>query len=105
MSLSGKGRRNKGLVGEREVAHLFRNAGFEVKNLDGGGDHLVVIGVPLHLEIKRQETIKIEMWSRQAEAEAAEHCIPIVVYRRSNQPWRASLPLANLLQILQEATR
>jgi hypothetical protein len=101
MSLSGKGRRNKGLVGEREVAHAFAAAGFPVKNLDGGGDQLVVLATkPLHLEVKRQETIAMGKWTRQAEAEAPAGYLPVVVYRRSHEPWRVSLLLDDFLGLL-----
>lgn len=104
MSLSGKGRRNKGLVGEREVTRAFRAAGCEVKNLDGGGDHLVVRDQDglrdLHLEVKRQEKLHLDEWSKQAEDEAPRGSVPVVVYRRSGQPWRISMLLADYLEDL-----
>ena len=105
MTLSGQGRRRKGLTGEREGNHAFRNAGRVVKSLDGCGDHLIVLapesGLPdLHLEVKRQETIRIELWSRQAESEAPAGCVAAVVYRRSREPWRVSLLLADFLGLV-----
>jgi hypothetical protein len=34
--------RRKGLLGEREVARIWQAAGFEVRGLEGLGDHLVL---------------------------------------------------------------
>jgi hypothetical protein len=101
----GNAQRQKGLRGEREVTHAFREAGLTVKNLDGGGDHLIVLapeaGLPdLHLEVKRQETIRIADWSKQAETEAPAGCVAAVVYRRSHEPWRVSLKLDDFLGLL-----
>lgn len=36
--------RRKGLKGEQEVARIWRAAGFEVRGLEGQGDHLVICG-------------------------------------------------------------
>ena len=96
-----KAQRNKGLRGELEVWHHFAAAGLQVKNVEKGGDNLVVCadGLVLHVETKRQETLKMDAWSRQAEAEAPEGTIPIVPYRRSREPWRVSLRLEDLISI------
>jgi len=102
VSLSGKARRDKGLVGEREVRHAFEQAGFDVRGLEDTGDHLVICagGLTLHIESKRQERIQIELWSQQAEREAPQGTVPIVAYRRSRAPWRVSLQLDDLIALL-----
>jgi len=97
----GKRQRDKGLRGELEVRHLFEKAGFTVRGLEGLGDGLVVMeDLILHLETKRQERIQIDLWSDQAEAEAPKGAVPVVVYRRSRQPWRVSMRLDDLLGLL-----
>ena len=101
MSLSGKGRRDKGVAGEREVRSAFERAGFEVRGLEDTGDHLVICaGLTLHVESKRQETIRIALWSQQAEIEAPQGTVPIVAYRRSREPWRVSLLLDDFVALL-----
>lgn len=98
----GKAQRDKGLRGELDVRHIFEAAGFTVRGLEGKGDNLIVCGetIVLHLEVKRQEIIKIDLWSKQAESEAPQGALPLVIYRRSRQPWRASLRLTDLLGLL-----
>jgi hypothetical protein len=97
-----KAQRDKGLRGELEVKHVFAHAGFAPRGLEGQGDHLVLCGhgLTLHVESKRQEVIRIADWSKQAEAEAPQGTIPIVAYRRSREPWRVSIKLDDLIDIL-----
>lgn len=98
----GKAERSKGLRGELEVRHAFEDAGLAVHGLDGQGDHLVICanGLTFHVESKRQETLHLDRWSRQAETEAQEGATPLVVYRRSREPWRVSLRLEDLLALI-----
>ena len=102
MSLSGKARRTKGVVGEREVRHAFDTAGFLIRGLEDTGDHLVLVrhGLTLHVESKRQERIEILRWSRQAEAEAPQGTLALVAYRPSREPWRVSMLLDDLIALL-----
>jgi hypothetical protein len=98
-----KKQRDKGLLGEREVRTAFVRAGLGIKNLELGGDNLVACadGHLLHIETKRQETLRMDDWSHQAEREAPDGAVPMVCYRRSREPWRVSLRLEDLLGILQ----
>jgi len=94
--------RAKGVRGEAEVAALLRLHGFEVRGLEGEGDHLALgHGVTLHVECKRQETCRPWLWAAQARAEAPLGTIPLVVMRRSRSPWYALLPLDMLLGALE----
>ena len=102
-----KRERDKGLRGELELRHLFEDAGFEVRGLNGQGDKLVMVapGITLHVESKRQETLRVDMWSRQAESEAPSGALPVVAYRRSREPWRVNVSLEYLLVLLKELRR
>lgn len=85
--------RLKGRRAEAEVAAIFRDAGFTVHGLEGAGDHSIVgHGLTLHSEVKRQETLRLPLWTRQAESEAPEGAIPAVFYRRNRTAWRALVP-------------
>lgn len=96
--------RRKGLRGEREVAARFRDAGFDVKALEYGGDWLCVrnlgAGPSLHVEVKRAEQLRLKEWLAQAEAEATAGAVPVVVFRQSAQPWRAVVTLDDLIRVL-----
>jgi hypothetical protein len=94
--------RRKGLEGEREVARIFRDAGFEVRNLEGQGDQLVLIrdGVALHSEVKRAERLKLPEWLRQAADESPDSAIPVVCFRQNRGLWYAALPLSALAEVL-----
>lgn len=103
--------RRKGIVGEREVRALYEAHGYEVRGLEGGGDHLAVLhgidylpGVirdsfserrplTIHSECKRTETARPWAWWEQASAETPPGSLTIVAFRRSRSPW---LALANL---------
>jgi Holliday junction resolvase len=101
--MSGVSSRRKGVRGEREVARAFELAGFEVRNLEASGDHLLIgrIGRPLHIESKRQERLQLPQWLRQAATEAPAGAVPIVAFRQSRGSWYACLPLADLVGFLQ----
>jgi hypothetical protein len=96
--------REKGRKGEAEVAGLYRAAGFEVRGLEGGGDHLVVCGassgVRLHSEVKRQETARPWAWFEQASSEAPPGSVPVVHFRRNRSPWLVILEAEQLVRIL-----
>jgi len=98
----GKAERAKGLRGEREVFDAFKAAGGRVLKLEGQGDNVVELAdVVYHVEAKRQERTQIEMWCKQAQRERAwEVAVPVVVWRRSREPWRVALELDAFLGIV-----
>ena len=73
--------RDKGLRGEHEVAAIFRAQGFEVRGLEGVGDHLCITQrefeqsgdrlyfnhapLTIHSEVKRQERLQLWQWLAQ----------------------------------------
>jgi len=80
--------RDKGLKGEAEVRRLLERYGFTVRGLEGGGDHLAVgFGLSLHVETKRQEVLRLPLWSRQALAEAPPGSLPLVAFRQNRAEW------------------
>ena len=94
------------MTGEREVARIWQAAGFQVRGLEGLGDHLVIAnpvhgypGFPIHCEVKRQERVRLPEWARQAEAEAPQGTIAVVAWRQSRGIWRADLALESLAEL------
>ena len=103
MAVKGKGARNKGAQGEREflkiVTELLADRGVTVelrRNYDqtaiGGADCLRLPGVAI--EVKRQETLALPSWWRQAidQAQRCEEAIPVLAYRRNKEPWTILIP-------------
>lgn len=101
--MNGKGKRNKGAAGERELAGILTDAlGFVVsRNLgqarDGGDDITVQ---KFRIEVKRQERLKIEDWCDQVEKTCRAGDVPVVAFRRNNQKWRVVLTLEDFLPLM-----
>jgi len=101
MTLSGRGRRAKGVRGEHEVRKLFEEHGFDVRGLEGLGDHYASKGrIRLHLETKRQERLRIPEWMAQAAAEAPGGTTPMLVYRRSSENWHVVMEIDDFFEII-----
>lgn len=88
--------RAKGARGERELAQLLRNQGHidarrgqQYCGINGNAD---VVGVDgLHIECKRVQQIRDEVWMKQAERDARLGDIPVVIYRRDHEAWKVIL--------------
>lgn len=95
--------RRKGARGEREVVAILRAHGLPVDRTARQGGLSVrgdLTGVPgYHIEVKRQETIRLPAWLAQARAECGAD-VPVVVHRTSRSSWYATLPLDALARLL-----
>jgi Holliday junction resolvase len=103
--VNGRGARNKGAAGEREVAKILAdNLGFVVKrNLSQSRDGADDITIQkFRVEVKRQETLSIDKWSAQVESCAKPGEVPVVIYRRNGQPWRVCLLLDDFIPMLRD---
>jgi len=107
----GKAQRDKGKLGEREVAHLLVQHGFEegrrtAQYCGNTGDASDVVGLPgYHIEVKRCETTKIHEWMAQATRDAKPNEVPIVCHRRSRENWLVTLPLEAFLDECSKAKK
>lgn len=92
--------RAKGVAFEREVADAFVAAGFAVRGLEAGGDHLVIsrAGVVMHGEAKRQERLQLPIWLRQQERDCPEGVRRFLVFRQSRRPAYVVEPLEQFLE-------
>lgn len=98
--MNGRGRRNKGHSGERELAKLLGGKlGMDIaRNLEqprsGGAD---LFGLPgISVEVKRQEKMNINAWWQQACDQVCSGRVPVLAYRRNHQPWRFVVALCDL---------
>ena len=85
--------KQKGAVGERELAQLLRNQGWmdarrgvQYSGLKGDADVVGVQGI--HIECKRCQQVSDEKWLQQAEHDARIGEIPVVIYRRNHEQWK-----------------
>jgi Holliday junction resolvase len=103
--MTGRSSRTKGAAAEREFAKMLADElGVDVKrNLgqarDGGDD--ITVG-RYRLEVKRREALRMDEWCKQIETAAGPGEVPVVVYRRNGQPWRAVVPIALLINAMRE---
>lgn len=100
--------RQKGKTGERELAKVLRSYGYDARRgvqysgLMGDAD---VVGVDgLHIECKRAEQVRDEVFLQQAERDARKGTIPVVMYRRNGENWKATLRLNMFMIIWNELT-
>lgn len=109
LSQNGRHSRNKGKRGEREVAKIFRDAGYparrSVQYNGRPGTAADVVGVPgMHIEVKFVEKERIREWYRQAERDARASIkqeIPIVVHRKIREPWLVTMSLDDFIRLLE----
>ena len=110
-SARGRASREKGKRGEREIARIFREAGWETARRTSQycgktGDASDVTGVPgLHIEVKRVEREQVRAWMAQAERDAqaaGNGDIPVVVHRRSGAPWLVTISLTDFIKIMKK---
>ena len=77
--------RQKGAIGERELAELLRNWGYAAQRgqqFKGGPESPDVAGVPgVHFEVKRTEKFQLYAAVDQARRDAYGKAIPVVAHR------------------------
>ena len=110
LSQNGRHSRNKGKRGEREVAKIFQKAGFHARRsvqYNGRpGTAADVVGIPgLHIEVKLVEKESIRAWYRQAQRDAhasPENEMPVIVHRKSREPWLVTMSLEDFIKIIKQ---
>ena len=99
--------RRKGKNGELEVAKILREHGYDARRgqqYKGGGDSPDVIGIPgFHLEVKRVEQLRLKSAIDQSKRDAADGEVPVVVHRKSREPWFVTLSFEDFLNIISDA--
>ena len=92
----------KGKCGEREVASLIREKGYEARRgqqYSGGGDSPDVVSeLPIHIEVKRVEAGNPYNWLSQAKDDT-DGKTPVVFHRRNNEKWIVILEADDFLDM------
>lgn len=99
--------KRKGSAAERELLHLLEAHGIPAHRNDqrfvGGLDRpdiaAEVCGLPLHIEVKRQERLRLSNSVNQAVRDANAHALPIVAHRSNRQPWLVTVRLEDVLRL------
>lgn len=100
----GRTSQRKGASGERELANLLREYGYDTSR--GGalsfGSVPDIVGLPgIHVEVKRVEKLNLAVAIKQAErdAERFHDGSPAVFHRKNRGEWLVTMPLAEWMKI------
>ena len=97
--------RQKGARGERELAGILRDYGYDTRRgqqYSGANGDADVVGLPgVHIECKRAERGNLYDFMSQARRDAREGEMPVVMWRRNNCKWLVVLELDDYMNLLQ----
>lgn len=99
--------RDKGKVGELEVAALLKKHGFEARRgqqFSGGGDSPDVVHNldGFHIEVKRVENFSLYTALDQANRDKKPNDDAILFHRRNKKPWVVVMDADKFLQMMRE---
>ena len=95
--------RQKGAAGERELANILKEYGYDTRRgqqysgINGDAD---VVGIPgLHIECKRVEKLNLDTALEQSKRDAREGEMPVVIHRKNWQEWKVTLSLDDFIKL------
>jgi len=95
--------RNKGKRGELELAHILKEYGYEARRgvqYSGANGDADVVGLPgVHIECKRVEKLNLDAAMEQAQRDAREGEMPVVMHRKDRQSWKVTLQLDDFMKL------
>lgn len=98
----GKMSRNKGKVGEREIANILKSYGFECRRGQqycGTETSADVVGLDgIHIECKRVEKLNLKKAMEQAQRECGENK-PCVMHRANREEWKVTMLLKDWIEL------
>ena len=87
--------RQKGKRAELQVAHMFKDHGFDARRSQqyaGINNDADVVGAPfLHIEVKHVERLNLRAAVDQSVRDAKEDEIPVVIHKQNRQPWLVTM--------------
>ena len=97
--MTGKGSRDKGANGERELARLLKDFyGIEVRRGQVFNGEPDIVGLDgIHVEVKRVERLNINDAMEQSREAAKKHQdgVPVVIHRRNRTRWMVTMDLTD----------
>ena len=95
--------KRKGADGEREIAHILQEKGFEARRgqqFCGKNGDADVVGLDgIHMEIKRVESLNIYNAMAQSKSDARDGDIPTVIHRRNRDEWKVTMLLDDFIEM------
>lgn len=108
--MAGRGSQRKGAAGERELAAILREYGYDCTR--GGslsfGEIPDLSGLPgIHVECKRVERLNVGEAMEQSirDSERMQDGIPTLFHRRNRKPWLVTMRLSDWIQLYKESRR
>lgn len=99
--------RRKGAEGEREIANILKNHGYDARRgqqYSGANGDADVVGLPgIHIEVKRVEALNIDKAMEQAERDARPGEIPTVWHRKNEKKWKVTLGIEDFIELYKQA--
>lgn len=87
----------KGAVGERELANVLKEYGFDTRRgqqYSGANGDPDVVGLPhIHIECKRVEKLNIAKAMKQSRDDARDGEFPCVFHRKNRDKWQVNMDL------------
>ncbi len=104
--MNGKGSKDKGARGERELWHFLEGLGYKgIRRGNVFAGEPDVMGLwPFHIEVKRVEDLDLNKALRQSIAEMKrkkDGVLPVVFHRKNRQKWKLTVPAEWVLPVLQ----
>lgn len=98
--------RQKGAAGERELANLLKEYGYDTRRgqqYSGANGDADVVGIPgLHIECKRVEKLNLDTALEQSKRDARKGEMPVVIHRKNRQEWKVTLSLKDFMKLYKE---
>jgi len=103
----GKSQREKGKRGERELAGLLREYGYDCRRGQqycGASGDADVVGLPgIHIECKRVEKLNLLDAVSQAVRDAVKGLLPAVFHRKDRCEWLVTMRFVDWMELYKEA--
>lgn len=98
--------RQKGAAGERELAAILREYGYNARRgcqFSGKNGDADVVGLPgIHIECKRVQKLNLQDAYDQSKRDAREGEIPTVMHRKNHCEWLVTMKLEDWIRLYAE---
>lgn len=98
--------RAKGARGERELANLLKEYGYDTRRgqqYSGANGDADVVGLPcVHIECKRVEKLNLDKAMEQSIRDARAMEIPVVMHRKDRGDWLVTMELYEWMQLYKD---
>ena len=99
--------RQKGARGERELAGILRDYGYQARRgqqYSGANGDADVVGLPgVHIECKRVERLNLYDAMSQSRHDARVGETPVVMHRKDHSEWLVTMSLADFMDLYSRA--